>query len=65
MPGRKFEISSECTKRLLMSRIAVLVAGIQDDGTPTQRKPTFDRLAVPETHHGDLPLDEEVVDFEP
>jgi hypothetical protein len=28
-------------------------------------KPSFDHLAAPETHHGDLPLDGEVVDFEP
>ena len=34
-------------------------------GRPSSDKATFDHLAAPETHHGDLPLDGEVVDFEP
>ena len=34
-------------------------------GRQRSDKPTFDRLAAPETHHGDLPLENEMVDFEP
>ncbi len=34
-------------------------------GRPNSDKSAFDRLAAPETHHGDIPLENEVVDFEP
>ncbi len=34
-------------------------------GRPNSDKSAFDLLAAPETHHGDIPLENEVVDFEP